>query len=170
MGSGSYGPYGSGGSGSQPYADTYGVYPSALQADKNDKEIYDPQKGYPVNPTAKEISHAIVNEHIEIAGNIPDGPITYVLNENNEIIIGKRSNPINPNKRSPHPMLVGGKDPHVQCAGMITFKKGKIVSIDNQSGHFRPNKKSMEKVYQVLKKLQGSNPKLFSNSFNWRET
>ncbi len=90
------------------------------------------------------------------------------MNEQGDIIIGKRSNPINPSKRSPHPMLIGGKDPQLQCAGMITFRNGKIVSVNNQSGHFRPSEKSMDKVYAALKKLSESNPKLFDKNFKWR--
>lgn len=167
MGSGSSGPYG-GGSGSQPYAPTYHVVKDMMDKDKSDPEIYRPGTGYPKNPTATDISDSVVKEHVEIDGKTPNGPITYVMNEQGDIIIGKRSNPINPNKRSPHPMLIGGKDPQVQCAGMITFRNGKIVSVDNQSGHFRPSEKSMDKVYAALKKLYESNPKLFDKSFKWR--
>ena len=53
----------------------------------------------------------------------------------------------------------------VQCAGMIPFRNGKIVSVDNQSGYFHPSEKSMDKVYAALKKLFESNPKLFDNKF-----
>ena len=170
MGSGSRGPYGSdaSGSGSQPYAPTYHVVDEMIERDKSDPDIYNHNTGYPKNPTAKEISSSIVHQHIEIDGKIPNGPITYVMDEHGRIIIGKRSNPVNPNKRSPHPMLIGGKDPQVICAGMIVFRNGKIASVDNQSGHFRPNSKSMNEVYKALKKLYENNPKLFTNSFEWR--
>lgn len=50
---------------------------------------------------------------------------------------------------------------------MIHFKKGKILSIDNQSGHFRPNSKSMDVVYKALKKLYEKNPKVFAEGFKW---
>ena len=118
--------------------------------------------------TARNIEDSIVHEHIEIGNKTPNGPVTYVLDESGNIIIGKRNNPINPDKRSPHPMLIGGKNPQVQCAGMITFKAGKITSIDNQREHFRPNIKSMDKVYSALHKLYETNPELFSQSFKWR--
>lgn len=168
MGSGSSGPYGSSssGSGSQPYAPTYHVVDEMLNRDKADSDIYSPSTGYPKNPTARNIEDSIVHEHIEIGNKTPNGPVTYVLDESGNIIIGKRNNPINPDKRSPHPMLIGGKNPQVQCAGMITFKAGKITSIDNQSGHFRPNIKSMDKVYSALHKLYETNPEVFSQSFN----
>lgn len=170
MGSGSSGPYGSSssGGGSQPYAPTYHVVGEMMYRDKSDPEIYNHDNGYPKNPTAKEISKSVVYEHIEIDGKTPNGPITYVMDENGRIIIGKRSNPVNPDKRSPHPMLIGGKDPQVKCAGMIVFRKGKIASIDNQSGHFRPNSKSMDEVYRALKSLYDTNPKVFMDSFKWR--
>ena len=151
---------------SQDYADTYHVFDEAMERDKLDVEIYDPSTGYPKNPTANKIDASIVNEHIEIDGKTPNGPITYVLDPDGNIIIGKRSNPINNAKRSPHPMLIGGVDPEVQCAGMITFKKGKIVSIDNQSGHFRPNIQSMDRVYDALKRLYETNPSVFSKNFD----
>ena len=51
---------------------------------------------------------------------------------------------------------------------MIVFRKGKIASIDNQSGHFRPNQKSMEKVYNALRKLYENNPIVFDKGFRWR--
>lgn len=170
MGTGSSGPYGSSssGSGSQPYAPTYHVVSEMLDRDKADPEIYNSSTGYPKNPTASKITDSIVHEHIEIGGKIPNGPITYVMDESGNIIIGKRSNPINPAKRSPHPMLIGGKHPQVQCAGMIYFNKGKILSIDNQSGHFRPNIKSMDKVYDALNELYETNPNVFAKGFKWR--
>ena len=168
MGSGAGGSYSGGSSGSQPYAPTYHVVPEMMNRDKADPEIYNPSTGYPKNPTATKISDSIVHEHIEIGGKILNGPVTYVMDESGNIIIGKRSNPINPAKRSPHPMLIGGKDPQVQCSGMIHFKNGKILSIDNQSGHFRPNSKSMDVVYKALKKLYEKNPKVFAEGFKWR--
>lgn len=51
---------------------------------------------------------------------------------------------------------------------MIVFRKGKIASIDNQSGHFRPNSKSMDEVYRALESLYDTNPKVFMDSFKWR--
>lgn len=78
-------------------------------------------------------------------------------------------NPNNVNKRSPHPTLIGGKDPKVICAGMITFSKGKIVSVNNNSGHYKPNIKSMELVDNFLFKLSKENPELFDRKSKWRK-
>ncbi|MBQ8135241.1 MAG: hypothetical protein IJ192_12680 [Clostridia bacterium] len=173
MGSGSKGPYGYSGSGngSQPYAPTYHVVGEALEKDKTDPDIYDPRKGYFHNPTATSLADAVdENNRVVLDNNRQDGTITYVLDENGNIIIGKRVNPNHPekNKRAPHPTLIGGKDPQVRCAGMISFHKGKIFSVNNDSGHFRPNQKSMEKVYNALRKLYENNPKVFDKGFRWR--
>jgi len=167
MGSGSSSSYSGGGS--QPYAPDYYVVEEMMNRDKLDSDIYNPISGYYKNNTAKELSNSIVYEHVEIGDKIPNGPITYVLDKNDNIIIGKRSNPANPSKRSPHPMLIGGKNPSVKCAGMIMFKNGKISSIDNQSGHFRPNIKSMDGVYSALKKIYKKHPSIFTKDFEWRE-
>ena len=93
--------------------------------------------------------------------------MTYVLDTKGDMIVGKRVNPYNNTGKAPHPTLIGGKNPKVQCAGMITFRKGKIISINNDSGHFRPDIKSMKKVYKYLKKLNNKRPDLFSNKFDW---
>lgn len=92
-----------------------------------------------------------------------------MLDTNGNMIVGKRVNPNNGKGKAPHPTLIGGKNPKVQCAGMITFSKGKIIAVNNESGHFRPNIKSMEKVFDYLKKLKSKRPDLFSNKFKWRE-
>lgn len=94
--------------------------------------------------------------------------MTYVMDESGNIIFGKRSNPNDGRKRAPHPTLIGGKDPKVQCAGMIVFKKGRILSVDNDSGHYRPDKKSLTKVNDALQKLCDKNPNLFDKDSIWR--
>ncbi len=169
MGSGSGGPYNGTNGGSQPYSETYHVVSNELAKDKKDPDIYNPQTGYFKNPTAKEISSAVANDTVFIDGKKPNGPIEYVLDKNNNLIIGKRFNPNNPSKRSPHPTLIGGKNPEVQCAGMITFKNGKIMEYNNSSGHFRPNAKSLEKVEKILDNLYKKNPNLFHKDSKWRK-
>ena len=78
-------------------------------------------------------------------------------------------NPNNPDKRSPHPTLIGGKDPHVACAGILHFKEGKIISVDQESGHFRPHEKSLRKVGKYLKDLCKEHPELFHKESPWRK-
>ncbi len=85
------------------------------------------------------------------------------------MIFGKRQNPNNPNKRAPHPTLLGGKNPKVKCAGMIEIEKGKIVSINNESGHFKPNIKSMKEVDIFMNKLYEKHSTAFSNKSKWRK-
>ena len=64
--------------------------------------------------------------------------------------------------RTPHPTLIGGKDPQVQMAGILDVRNGKIHGYDNQSGHYKPNKKSMEVADEIFGKL---NPNLFHKDF-----
>ena len=90
------------------------------------------------------------------------------MNKKGEIIFGKRVNPNNTLERAPHPTLIGGKDPQAQCAGIIKFKDGRIFRIDNQSGHFRPNIKSLNKIEDFMQKLYDENPLLFHKSSKWR--
>ena len=168
MGSGSSSSY-SGAGGSQPYANTYHVVQKELNKDKKDPDIYNPSTGYFKNPTATNLENAAQNGSVYINGNKANGQYTYVMNQNGEIIFGKRSNPNDSSKRAPHPTLIGGKDPEVQNAGMITFKNGKIFYVDNQSGHYRPNIQSMGKVESALQKLYERDPKLFHKDSKWRK-
>ncbi|MCQ2502584.1 MAG: hypothetical protein MJ084_02350 [Saccharofermentans sp.] len=168
MGSGYSSIYSGTGGGSQPLADSYQVVAAMRDVDKQDPDIYD-SYGYFKNPTATNIEDAVSDNKVIIDGKVPDGPITYVMDMDGNIIIGKRVNPNDGRKRAPHPTLIGGKDPQVQCAGMITFRKGKILSVDNQSGHYRPNIGSMNKVNDALNKLYDSNPNLFAPGSEWRK-
>lgn len=169
MGSNSYGPYAGTGGGSQPYAEAYSVVPKVLAIDKRNKNVYKVNKGYFRNPTAVNIENSNAYGKIIVGNKSAHGTMTYVLDINGNMIVGKRVNPYNSSSRAPHPTLIGGKNPKVKCAGMITFSKGKIVSIDNDSGHFRPNIKSMKKVYGYLEKLHSERPDLFSSKFKWRK-
>ena len=167
MGSGSGSNYSSGGS--QPYAPTYHVVGSMMEKDKANPDIYSPSTGYFKNPTAPNLEKADDGNRIVFNGKRAEGTMTYVLDTNGNIIFGKRLNPNNSKGRAPHPTLIGGKNPQVQCAGMITFKKGKILSVDDNSGHFRPSSKSMQKVDKALQKLYDKNPNLFHPDSKWRK-
>ena len=169
MGTGNYGPYTYNSGSSQLYTEYYRVVASELSKDKKDPDIYDVKKGYFENPTATILHEAIKNDTIYINGIKAHGEFTYVLDKSGNIIFGKRCNPNDSTKRSPHPTLIGGKNPEVQCAGMITFSQGKIVSINNRSGHFRPHEKSLEKVERVLDSLYKTNPLVFSKKSKWRK-
>jgi len=49
--------------------------------------------------------------------------------------------------------LIGGKNPEVSMAGMLHIHGGKIVSYDANSGHFKPNIKSMYAADAAFNKL-----------------
>lgn len=165
MGSGSSSSYNC----SQPYAELYSVISKMLKKDKENTSIYNNEKGYFKNPTATDLMQSIEGNYIYLNKQKANGTFTYVLDKNGKIIFGKRSNPNGSNLRSPHPTLIGGKNPKVQCAGIITFKNGKIDSIDNRSGHYRPNIKSLDKVDNILNELYKSNPNLFWKNSKWRK-
>ena len=166
MGSGYKGAYSSGGS--QPYQPTYHVVKSMLELDKK-AGIYKPGRGYFKNPTRTDLEHAAKGDSIMFEGKEAAGTFMYVLDTDGRIIFGKRRNPYNSNGRSPHPTLIGGKDPVVQAAGIMNIMKGKIVSFDDQSGHYRPSSKSMDKVEAALRKIYNKNHNLFSKDFTWRK-
>ncbi len=168
MGSGSSGRYSGTHGGSQPYSDTYSVYSKMLDIDMKDPDIYG-KTGYFKNPTAVNLSDCIDGDRLIFEGHRAEGCMTYVMDTEGNIIFGKRSNPNNSKKRAPHPTLIGGKKPLVQCAGMITFRKGKIFSVDNQSGHYRPDSKSLNKVISTLQTLCDINPNIFDKKSIWRK-
>lgn len=169
MGSGSGNIYAGTGGGSQPYTEKYSVYGKMLAIDKKDPDIYDSSEGYFKNPTAVNLKNSVDGNRFVFEGHRAEGHMTYVMDSDGNIIFGKRSNPNNARKRAPHPTLIGGKNPKVQCAGMIVFKKGRILSVDNQSGHYRPDIKSLDKVNDVLQKMCDIDPNLFDKNSRWRK-
>ena len=169
MGSGSSGLYSGTRGASQPYADSYHVVPKMLKVDKKNPDIYNQETGYFKNPSARSLREAIRGNKIyQSNGKQAEGEFMYVMNKKGEIIFGKRVNPNNPLERSPHPTLIGGKTPEVQCAGIIKFKSGRVFRIDNQSGHFRPDIRSLGKVEEFMQNLHNENPLLFHKSSEWR--
>lgn len=169
MGSGSSDIYSGTGGGSQPYAESYHVVGAMRDVDKKDPDIYNSSTGYFKNPTATNLDDAVNGNKVVFNDKNANGTMTYVMDENGNIIFGKRCNPNDGRKRAPHPTLIGGKDPQVQCAGMITFVGGKISKVDNQSGHYRPNVQSMDKVNAALQDLCDKNPNLFTKDSVWRK-
>ena len=165
MGSGRSGLYfGTSGS-SQPYAPSYHVVKSMLEHDKEDPDIWSESSGYRKNGSAVNINDCIQGNSIVYDGKKANGKMTYVVDTDGNLIFGKRSNPINPDARSPHPMFIGGKDPQVKVAGIIDFRGGKIFSIDVNSGHYRPPTQSLQAAEEVLSKL----PKeVFHRNSRWR--
>jgi len=54
-------------------------------------------------------------------------------------------------------------------AGMITFSKGKIVAVDNKSGHYKPNIKSLDAVDSAIEKIGKKYPNVLNNKSKWRK-
>jgi hypothetical protein len=163
MGSGSGGSYSGTNGGSQPYAPSYHVEQKMHQYDVNNGTYHDGK--YDKNPTAKNLSDVINGNYIGSKSTSFQMP--YVIDMDGNIIIGKR----NGNGRgdnavpTPHPTLIGGKDPVVKMAGILEVRGGKIYKYDNQSGHYKPNIKSMDAADEAFAKLD---PKLFHKNFKKR--
>lgn len=151
MGSGISGLYTGTRGASQLYAKYYNVMP--------DMHISDEEKGisinnfYTKNPTAQNILEMI---HGNYLGNKrTNGLMPYVIDMHSNIIVGKRNGNGITSKDlpTPHPTLIGGKNPQVQCAGMIDIRGGKLYSFNNQSGHYKPNIKSLKLAEKIFSKL-----------------
>jgi hypothetical protein len=56
--------------------------------------------------------------------------------------------------------LIGGADPKVKAAGIVEIRGGKIHSIDNASGHYKPGAACLSEAKGAFGKL---NPKIFKD-------
>jgi hypothetical protein len=135
MGSGSNGPYGK----SQPYAPTYHVERSMHKQDIARGVFHDGH--YDPNPTAMNLNDMIKGNYLGDKRTNIDMP--YVITRNGDIIVGRRNGNGKTGLATPHPTLIGGRNPEVAMAGMLHINGGKIASYDAHSGHFKPNKKSL---------------------------
>ncbi|MDO4501105.1 MAG: hypothetical protein Q4B60_07535 [Erysipelotrichaceae bacterium] len=151
---------------SQAYSDNYSVMFDMRENDTKIPGVYSEDIGYIKNPTAKNLLDSIVENRVYIDGKIANGKIMYVLDPDDNIVIAIRKNVLG-EKKSPHPTLIGGKNPLVKCAGMMTFNNGKIVSVDNMSGHYKPNLKSLSSVKDKLEAISQDNIKIFSIDSEW---
>ncbi len=164
MGSGYGNLYTGTAGGSQPYA-PYCHVDRVMHRKDVETGVYHDNR-YDKNPTAQTLTSMVHGNYIgDKHTNIK---IPYVIDMEGNIIVGKR----NGNGRAanalptPHPTLIGGKDPSVQMAGILDIRGGKIYSYDNQSGHFKPNPKSISKADESFKRL----PKqVFHRNFTRKE-
>ena len=134
---------------SQPYKSEYSVYERMLKKDLK-HGIYDTTVGYTKNPTANFLDDVVSGDYI-INERFSD-VLTYVITTDDKVIIGKRNGNGKTGLQTPHPTLIGGKDPKVKMAGMLDIRGGKIYSYDNGSGHYRPNSESMKYSDELFKK------------------
>ncbi len=165
MGSGHSGLYQGTRGSSQPFAPVYGVTLDMKQKDIRER-IYVPGRGYLQNPSAVNLLSTIKDNIVYYEGRRANGCFTYVVDENGNLIFGKRNNPDGPTLRSPHPMLIGGKNPRVQCAGIIDIRNGKIFNIDVRSGHYKPHPDSLGVVEKILSSLS---KETFDRKSEWRK-
>lgn len=157
MGSGISGLYNGTSERSQPYQEYYKVVKEMIEFDK-ERGIYSDDIGYYKNPTAQDLKDVIVDNKIVFQQNDGKwgpytGSLTYVIDKDGKIIIGKRNGNGFSGKATPHPTLIGGKNPKVKMAGIIIVNNGKIVSYNNKSGHYKPNIKSIKVADEEFKKL-----------------
>ena len=135
--------------GSQPYSRKYHVVPDMLEKDIRDKVC---KNGvYINNPTAKPLLSMIKGNYIE--NKQKNGMFPYVITMSGEIVIGNRNGNGSEGIRTPHPTIIGGKESIVRMAGMLDIRGGKIYDFDNQSGHYKPNSRSMKFAEEVFKSL-----------------
>ena len=112
---------------------------------------------YVKNPTAHNINDYIREGSNYLGSKNMNGKYMYVVDMDGNIIIGTRGG-----QRMPHPTLVGGSNPQVQAAGMIEIRGGKIYSINNASGHFKPSVDSLRVAEDIFSNLPKST---FSKDF-----
>ena len=124
MGSGVSGNYSGTTEKSQSYAKDYGVTLEMKQFDIV-RGVYDGK--YDKNPTAKNIEDVINGEYLFSKNK--SKKYIYVIDLSGNIIIGERNGNGYNGKATPHPTLVGGENPRVQMAGILTVKNGKIDSM-----------------------------------------
>ena len=103
---------------------------------------------YIKNPTAQNMSDLIKSGSNYVGNSRMNGQFMYVIDIDGNIIIGSRAG-----QHMPHPTLIGGNNPIVQGAGIVEIRGGKIYSIDNASGHFKPDSSSLFNVQNVFEQL-----------------
>ncbi|WP_369717637.1 hemagglutination protein [Leptotrichia alba] len=135
----------------------YSVVPEMHELDKGRYTFRPNETGYVKNPTAQNITNYINNTNYLGTGGKKgalNGQYMYVVDANNNIIIGNRAtgmvSGLIDTDSLPHPTLIGGFNPQVQGAGIVTIQGGKIIKVDNASGHFRPDSSSLGKVEELF--------------------
>lgn len=103
---------------------------------------------YIKNPTAQNINDLVKPNSNYLGSKQMNGQYMYVVDLDGNIIIGTRAG-----QHMPHPTLVGGTNPTVQGAGILDIRGGKIYSIDNGSGHLKPDLSSLKNVEKAFGNL-----------------
>jgi len=131
----------------------YTVEPAMQAKDIAEKVLVDGK--YLNNPTAKNMNDLIRQGYNYVGSKQMNGRYMYVIDQEGNIIIGTRAKDIATGRtlHMPHPTLIGGENPVVQGAGIVEIRGGKIYSIDNVSGHFKPGSGSLDAVKGVFDQL-----------------
>ena len=135
-----------GNSSSESGEKTYTVDPSMQAKDIEMGVLID--GAYIKNPTAQNMSDLIKPGSNYVGNSKMNGQFMYVVDTNGNIVIGSRAG-----QHMPHPTLIGGTNPTVQGAGIVEIRGGKIYSIDNASGHFKPDSSCMTSVQNAFGQL-----------------
>jgi len=129
----------------------YPLYPrwrvdqSMVKADKAAGVIIN--GSYIRNPTARSIS-GLLTQSGKIGGKKMSGQFMYVIDASGNIVIGSRAG-----QRMPHPTLIGGESPSVIGAGIVDIRGGRIYSVDNASGHYKPGPRSLDAAREYFGRL-----------------
>ena len=92
---------------------------------------------------------------------ILNGKFMYAISVNGIVYFAKDTGDSN----YPHPTLIGGENPNVKCSGIVIFLDGKILEINNSSGHFKVPEPLLKKALVVF---ESQFPKSFFHSeFRW---
>ena len=85
---------------------------------------------------------------------LPDGKFLFVLDKKGALYLADEKNSFNlgNNKTFQHTSFLSGG--HVQCAGEICIKDGKIININNGSGHYVPTVRQLFQAIAALKHLE----------------
>ena len=126
----------------------FGVDPATRAADEAAGVLVNGR--YIKNPTAKSLN-SLLTDSGKIGGKQMSGRYMYVIDDAGNITIGTRAG-----QRMPHPTLIGGANPQVRGAGIVDIRGGRIFSVDNASGHFKPGAGSLDAAREAFGKLPDS--------------
>lgn len=142
----------------RPGIRSHRVDSSTIPADKR-AGVYNASEGYRKNPTARVLTNQIDEfGKVRVNRKAANGDYMFVVDVDGRIIIGTRDKMKTAsgslkNMKNPHPTLIGGRDPHVQSAGMVNFRDGRIYSVNNASGHFKPTRGSLAAAKNAFNQL-----------------
>ncbi|MFT4015810.1 MAG: hypothetical protein QM668_02505 [Agriterribacter sp.] len=97
------------------------------------KETWMPKEG-------GSVGYSLENGKINLSNrSVTNGTFDFVVTDEGNLVIGSK-----------HFALSGGAE-SVQAAGTLKIYKGKVMSIDNNSGHYKPNTNETKNFGQILK-------------------